>query len=157
MRVLAALMSVILMLLAGTMSQAQDVLLRVTTPNGQEVAFDRATLESLPQISFETSTIWTEGKVRFAGPALLTVLRKAGITAGKVELWALNDYFADLDLADLTEGWPIIATRRDGSPFGVRDNGPLWLVYPYDRGTEFADEGIYAASVWQLVSVVGLP
>ena len=51
------------------------------------------------------------------------------------------------------KAWPIIATRFDGNPFSVRENGPLWLIFPYDRDEEFRRDRIYAVSVWQLVQI----
>lgn len=112
----------------------EEALLRVVPRNGPALELRLAQLDALPQISIVTETIWTQGKINFTGPALTQVLAAAGITSGTVRLSALNDYVIDLDLAGLGVDWPIIATRIDGHTFGVRDNGPLWLIYPYDRG-----------------------
>lgn len=128
-------------------------LLQVDTPDGPALRLDLAALDALPQISFSTGTLWTEGKTQFSGPSLLSVLQAAGIRSGRIQLWALNDYMAELDIANLRDGAPIIATRRDGKTFGVRDSGPLWVVYPYDADEDFRTEEIYAASVWQLQAI----
>ena len=141
---------------AGAAVEAKP-LLRLTPLKGAELVLDRAALEALPQVSFATSTIWTEGVITFSGPSLRVVLERAGIKAGQVALRALNDYQVNLALEELAEDWPIIATRRDGQPFDIRENGPLWLVYPYDSETEFTRERIYTLSIWQLVQVLELP
>ena len=52
---------------------------------------------------------------------------------------------------------PIIATRINGKPFTIKEKGPLWVVFPYDRGPEFRTETNYAVSVWQLTEISVLP
>lgn len=136
---------------------ADETLLQVSNAEGAVVEFDRQALESLPQVSIKTSTLWTQGVIEFRGPLLLDVLHSAGITSGRVAFQALNDYRLEADLTEFTQEWPIIATRRDGLPFGVRDNGPLWVIYPFDRGGKLAEERTYFSSVWQLVSITVLP
>ena len=131
----------------------EEALLRVVPQNGPALELRLAQLDALPQVLIVTETIWTEGEIHFTGPALTAVLAQAGITSGTVRLSALNDFVIDLDLAKLGVDWPIIATRINGHTFGVRDNGPLWLIYPYDRGGAFANDETYASSVWQLLMV----
>jgi hypothetical protein len=136
---------------------ADEVLLTLRNEAGETLALDRLALETLPQKTVETSTIWTEGVIAFRGPLLLDVLHRAGIDSGRVELRGLNDYRLEMEVSSFTQDWPIIATRREGQPFGVRDNGPLWVIYPFDLGGKLADERTYAASVWQLVTITELP
>ena len=145
------------MMLPGLAMAADDVLLRVKPVSGAELRLDRAALEALPQTRFSTQTLWTEGALTFSGPSLRKVLDMAGIKvgtkAGPLVLHALNDYEVQIDPEDIAEDWPIIATRIDGNPFSVRENGPLWLIFPYDRDEEFRRDRIYAVSVWQLVQI----
>ncbi|GGW26647.1 oxidoreductase [Gemmobacter lanyuensis] len=152
-RVLGALC--VLIALGAVPAQAVDaeILLRLRGPDGKEVVQTREMLDALPEVRIRTSTIWTEGEIEFSGPALLTVLKEVGITSGRVRLAALNDYVIELNVADMTDDYPILAIRRDGKSFGVRDNGPIWVIYPYDAGAMFATERIYASSVWQLVRI----
>ncbi|MBI1416916.1 MAG: oxidoreductase [Limimaricola sp.] len=114
----------------------------------------RADLESLPQVTFTTSTLWTEGKLTFSGPTLRSVLDRAGVPAGTtIEAVALNDYRVTFMPSDIDAALPIIATRIDGQPFDIRNRGPLWIVYPYDRGAEYATREKLALSIWQLISL----
>lgn len=136
---------------------AAQTLLRVVPKTGPGIALDRAALEALPQISFETTTIWTEGRIAFRGPRLRDVLALAGIAEGRILLRALNDYEVEMGLDELGDDWPIIATRQNGQAFDVRDQGPLWLVYPYDDEIDLSRERIHTLSVWQLVQVQELP
>lgn len=55
------------------------------------------------------------------------------------------------------ETLPIVAVLRDGERFGVRDKGPLWIIFPYDAEPRFRNEQIFAYSIWQLVSIEVLP
>lgn len=143
---------------SGLRAEVRPRLLRVTAWARPAVALDRDGLEGLPQVAFETETIWTEGLITFSGPRLRDVLALAGITEGRILLKALNDYEVEMDLEEMGEDWPIIATRQNGQPFGVRDQGPLWLVYPYDdEDLGLSRERIHTLSVWQLVQVQELP
>lgn len=138
---------------AALAEEPANILLTVTAADGSQHEFDRAALDALPQISFTTTTIWTEGATTFAGPALRTVLEKSGIHGGEVYLLALNDYAIDVDWSKIDDQAPIIATRINGATFGVRENGPLWVIYPFDSNIRFQDEMIYASSVWQLIAI----
>ncbi|SEN85189.1 hypothetical protein SAMN04488103_108126 [Gemmobacter aquatilis] len=152
-----AMLLALLLQAALSVAWAQEgVLLTVTDAAGNTRSFDRAALETLPQQSFTTTTIWTDGVLSFSGPPLRVVLAAAGIKGGRVELAALNDYVVELDLAETTETVPIIATRQNGQAFDVRENGPLWVLYPYDSTPDFQTEPVYASSVWQIVAVRAL-
>lgn len=120
---------------------------------GTDIRLDRAAIETLPQIDFQTTTIWTDGTHHFSGPSLLSVLRAAGIVDGVVSLRAANDYSVEIPVAELTENAPIIASRIDGKPFDLREKGPLWLVYPYDSSPAYQSETVYSRSLWQLVAI----
>lgn len=117
---------------------------------GGEVALDGAQLDALPQTEFETTTLWTEGTQRFSGPSLAAVLDAADAGHGDLRLVALNDYVVDLPREAVEEAAPIVATRIDGETFGVREKGPLWVLFPFDDDPRFQSDVYYAYSVWQL-------
>ena len=156
-RVLAGLSGLLALATQPLWAETSQTLLRLMPLKRPALALDRAALEALPQVSFDTTTIWTEGRIAFRGPRLRDVLAKAGITEGRILLKALNDYEVEMGLEELGEDWPIIATRQNGLPFDVRDQGPLWLVYPYDDKIEISPERVHTLSVWQLVQVQELP
>lgn len=120
------------------------------TNQGNTAIFDQALLDKLPQEEFATSTIWTQDVRVFSGPTLQGLLNYVGAAAGNIKARALNDYAIDIPRTEVTPNTPIIATRIDGMPFTVREKGPLWIVFPYDRDPRFRSELIYAFSVWQL-------
>lgn len=134
-----------------TGAAAEGVILTLQdSKSGQSTTFTDADLMALPQVSFETETIWTEGVVAFSGPSLKSVIDHAGVSPGDVELYAINDYNVVLPIEKIEDGAPIIANRINGEPFSVRDKGPLWIVFPYDGESQYNTEEYFALSVWQL-------
>lgn len=131
---------------------AGETVLTVTgtsNPDNQ-LAFTMEELEALPQVTFDTTTVWTDGVQQFSGPALKTVLEQAGFEGETVKARALNDYVIDIPVSSLQDNAPIIATRIQGAPFPRREKGPLWIVYPFDSAAEFQTELVYGRSIWQL-------
>ena len=129
--------------------------LRVTGPDRTVTLFDLEALDALPQESFVTGTIWTDGQAQFSGVPLAALLDRTGIAgmADQVELVALNDYRIEIPVAEIDPNAPIIATRVDGRAMPVREKGPFWLVYPYDRDSRYRTETTFARSIWQLTQV----
>lgn len=117
---------------------------------GDTIALDLATLDALPQVTFTTSTIWTDGPVTFSGVALKTLLSDVIDTATAVEMVALNDYSVTISPSQIEDGVPIVATRMNGDVMSVREKGPFWVVFPYDSDPKYRSETIYALSIWQL-------
>jgi hypothetical protein len=153
------------LLLAATLApaaQAQDlapptgaVILTVTGPVAKTNApggalLDRDMLLALPQHSFATSTIWTEGVNTYDGVLLVDLLAALGAEGTGLVATALNEYQIGFPLAEATDQGPMLAHTVDGKPMTVRDKGPLWLIYPYDDVAEFRTEQTYARSIWQL-------
>mmetsp|Transcript_401 Transcript_401/g.1165 ORF Transcript_401/g.1165 Transcript_401/m.1165 type:complete len:136 (-) Transcript_401:626-1033(-) len=109
-----------------------------------------AALDALEQVTFTTTTIWTDGAVTFSGVPLKSVLAQVNGNATAVEMIALNDYKVAMPLAQIEDSAPIIATRMNGETMSVRDKGPYWVVFPYDLDPKYQTETIYAYSIWQL-------
>jgi hypothetical protein len=138
--------------LTGGAATAQDAtLLSVTDADGAELkSYDLAALKALGTASFETTTIWTEGKQRFTGVPLTVLFKDIGVTQGEVNAIAVNDYSVPIPVTDAVEGGPLLAFEVNGAAMSVRDKGPLWIVYPYDSKTDYQSETIYSRSIWQL-------
>jgi len=127
---------------------------QIVSPEGRDfVDLDRSELESLPQVTFETSTIWTDAAINFSGPALDDVLASVGAGQERILLFAENGYNVEFPREHLESAAPIIATRINGDPFSLREKGPLWLVFPYDSDPVYRTQTIYAYSIWQLTSI----
>lgn len=118
--------------------------------------FDLAALEALPQRTLATETPWYPGPRRFTGPLLRDVLASAGLpanAAGHVRCVALNDYRVDIPLADLRNFDVVLARLIDGKPIGVRDKGPLFVIYPFDERPELRNSLYFGRCIWQLKSI----
>ncbi len=132
-----------------------DVVLTISgaiteTNRSGEARFDMAMLKALPATEFTTTTIWTDGKIRFTGVLLKDLLAAVGAHGKSVHAVALNDYAIDMPLADAMSGGPLLAYEVNGQPMSVRDKGPLWIVYPYDADADYRSELAYSRSIWQL-------
>lgn len=117
---------------------------------------DDATLMAMPQVSFDTTTPWTAGKNTFSGPTLSEILTRFSAGPGDLRLTAANAYSVVISRRLITSDAPIIATRINGRAFGRREKGPLWILFPFDSFSEFRQEDVYAASVWQLENITVL-
>ena len=132
---------------------AQDEIVLTVTGTAEPAEFTMAELQAMPATSFETTTIWTEGAQSFTGVSLHSFLADLGVEGGTLNASAINDYVVEIPVADAVEGGPIIAYARNGEVMSVRNNGPLWIVYPYDSNADYQSEVIYARSIWQLVRI----
>jgi hypothetical protein len=112
--------------------------------------FDHAMLSQMKAVTFQTSTIWTDGPQVFTGVALVDLLDDLGAEGTGLHVIAANDYTIEIPMSDVVEGGPILAYARNGSQMTLRDKGPLWIVYPYDLNPAYQSETIYARSVWQV-------
>lgn len=132
---------------------APEVLMTITTADGAR-EYDLEALQALPQTSFATTTLWTEGEQEFTGVLLSDLLADAGITEGRILATAINDYAVEIPLDEIDDIAPIVAYHLNGETMSVRDKGPLWIVYPYDMSVEYQTEINYSRSIWQLDRIV---
>ena len=143
---------------AALAAPAGDVILtlrgRIATGNMEDGArFDLAMLDALPEGRFAGETPWTQGRNVFTGPLMSAVVEAAGAVGDSMRVTALNDYSADIPLADIRAYRVILASRRDGAVMSVRDKGPLWVMYPMDTNPALRNETIYTRSVWQVSAI----
>lgn len=134
---------------------AGDVILtvtgKVTNTNADGAAgFDFAMLEALAGRRATMETPWTTGATTFDGPLLAAVLEAAGGHGKRLLVKALNDYSAEIPIEDATAYETILALRMNGAPMSVRDKGPLFLIYPFDKNPEIYNEKYFSRSVWQI-------
>ncbi len=135
-----------------------DIILTVSgnigvTNENKSTVFDLEMLRQMDPISFETTTIWTEGKHTFTGVSLDTLLSTVEANGSSIAATAINDYRIEIPASDAVPGGPILAYEMDGKLLSRRNKGPLWIIYPFDSKKEYRAEVIYARSIWQLVKV----
>ncbi|WP_337181861.1 molybdopterin-dependent oxidoreductase [Shinella sp.] len=136
-----------------------DVILTITAeridhPNVDGTAqFDLAMLEALAGRSGEMETPWTEGRVKFSGPLLRAVIEAAGAHGTTMKVRAINDYAADVPMDDAVLLDTILATRMNGETMSLREKGPLFLIYPFDKDPGLYNEKYFSRSVWQIKAI----
>lgn len=123
-------------------------------PNvGDEASFDREMLMAIAPAEITTRTPWHADCGRYEGPLLREVLAAAGVRSDRILVRALNDYEAEIPLADLHDYDVILAMSRNGSPMQIREFGPLFVLYPFDDHPELLNETVRFRSVWHVVQI----
>lgn len=117
---------------------------------GLEVRFDKAMIAALPRKQIKTENPWDHGPLTYEGVLLRDLLKFAKADGKTLTVTALNDYRADIPLADTDKYDVILADTRDGVALPVRDKGPFFVVFPFTDVPELATEARYAQSVWQV-------
>jgi hypothetical protein len=123
-----------------------------TNQEGRAV-FDRAMLEGLGMTSFVTATPWYNEPVKFEGVMLDRLMTAVGASGNRLVIIALNDYSAELPIADAKQYKVMLALKRDGEYLTVRDKGPLFIVYDFDSDPDLRNQKFYARSVWQIARI----
>ena len=117
---------------------------------GDKARFDMKMIEALPQHSFTTSTPWYDKPVKFTGPLLSDVLAAVKASGTHISAVAINDYKISIPMTDATEHGVLVARLIDDQPIPVREKGPLFVVYPFDKSAELRTSKFYERSIWQL-------
>jgi hypothetical protein len=127
--------------------------IQVTNDDGK-ARFDRAMLEELGMTSIETATPWFDGPMVFEGVLVDRIMKLVGADGAEVVAIALNDYRTTIPLKDFEKFDVILALKRNNEYMEVKDKGPLFIIYPYDRDPELQTQKYYARSVWQLSRLI---
>ena len=129
---------------------------RANGPN--RASFDIDMLKQIGMTSLVTSTPWTEGTSKFEGVLARDVLRYVGARSDHITAISMNDYLVEIPIKDFVDHDVIFALKRDGKFLGVRDMGPVLIVYPFDRDASLWTESVFTRCVLQLGAVyVGTP
>ena len=124
---------------------------KISVTNAKDEAqFDIALLESLSDATLVTSTLWTDGPIRFEGVWAQDLLKAVGATGNKVVALALNDYQVEIPLDDFSSQKVLLALKMNGIYMRVRDKGPIWIIYPPSRDGDMQDMATRSEMVWQL-------
>jgi hypothetical protein len=127
--------------------------LTITGPETEKVFSQEDVLEISNQ-ELVTSTPWTDGDQTFRGIPLEMLLEQAGIEKqGWLFARALNDYSINLPIEQLLEAQAFLAVQINGEFMNIRDNGPFWIVFPWNERPELLSRNVHAWSIWQLRSL----
>lgn len=123
----------------------------ITVSSGSETAtFTRDELEAMELVTIETTTPWNEGVVKFEGVPLTVLLAKVNAQGETAIVTALNDYSVDVPTADFAAFGTILAFKRNGEYMPVDDQGPFFVVYPFDSDPVLQGQPYYGRAVWQV-------
>jgi hypothetical protein len=117
---------------------------------GFEVQFDLAMLESLPKRVVRTQNPWEERVAIYEGVLLRDLVEIVKANGTVLRIAALNDYSADIDVADTESIDVILAFKRNGKYMPVRERGPLLVVFPFSDEPDLKVQQRFIQSVWQV-------
>jgi hypothetical protein len=117
-------------------------------------AFTRADLKRIGMTGVSTDTPWTRRTTFFEGPLLRQLLDHVGARGDRIEAVALNNYRVEVPIEDARNYDVILAMRADGQDIGIRDRGPLWLIYPWSQHEALQSELYYSRSIWQIREII---
>lgn len=124
---------------------------KISRPSNPEGArLSRNDLQGIGWAQFTTKTPWYDNPTTFAGVPMAALMRAVGARGTMLRVHALNDYVSEIPISDFATWGVLLALKRDGRYMPIRDKGPLFVVYPYDRNPILRNELFYARSVWQV-------
>jgi hypothetical protein len=127
---------------------------RIANTNaGKTAEFDLAMLEALPGRTAKVNTPWAEGVNAFQGPLTRAVLEAVGAAGTKLKVTALNDYSAEVPAEDFIKFDVILALKKNDAYLQVRNQGPIFVIYPFDLNPSLYNEVYFSRSVWQVKSI----
>ena len=121
---------------------------------GGKMRFDRDMLEGIGLWTLETRTPLTDGRHRFEGILARDLLIAVGATGEVVTARSINDYTIDIPITDFLKYPVLLALKKNGDYLRVRDNGPIWIIYPRDRFKELNDRRTTSKWVGQLMEFI---
>lgn len=128
---------------------------KIGNMNGDGVAqFDLTMLENLAGRKATMETPWTKGRVTFEGPLGKALLDAVGGGGKTMKIRALNDYTVEVPVADFLNHPVMLATKRDGAVMSVREHGPIFVIYPFDKEPDLYNEKYFSRSVWQVSTII---
>ncbi|ENM3815580.1 molybdopterin-dependent oxidoreductase [Vibrio cholerae] len=144
----------ILTLWCSSFAFASDITIQVAdTPPKVFSLKELATV--LLEVSFTTELPWIHGARRFTGfkvSDLLEYLQQDQVNS--VTFMALNNYAANISIADIQQYEPIVAYYMDGNEMKIRHKGPFWLVYNLNKNPKLKNSVYYTHMVWQISQIL---
>jgi hypothetical protein len=123
------------------------------TNDGAVARFDRPLLESFGVQSFTTATPWHDHPVLFEGVPMTRILQAVGATGQTIKVVALDDYTAELPVADFAKYGTLLALKIGGQYLTVAEKGPSFIIYPFDQYPELRNAIYYGRAVFQVATI----
>lgn len=103
------------------------------------LALDAAMLSTLPQQTLALET-GQAGNGAFSGPSLKAVMALAAPQPASLRLMSLDGFAVELGADEAAAKDWLLATAKDGKPFGIGDFGPVWLMHTPANGKTPSEE-----------------
>ena len=111
-------------------------------------------LKALDQTGYDTINDFVEVPTRFSGPLLRDVLAPLTLSQdATLEMTALNDYQFDMPLTDAINYDVIVALEQNGATMSIRENRPLWIIYPMSDHPELQAPIYNSRLIWLLTDI----
>ena len=120
---------------------------------GGAVTLTRDEIAKLPQRELTEQPTSFPQPLKFKGPSLTEVLKRAGATGGDVTLSAADDYKVDISADDMKKYDPILAIEKDGVRMAPDDFGPFFVMWPFKEKPEIDIEAYQAKAIWSVVKI----
>ena len=120
---------------------------------GGAVTLTRDEFAKLPQRELTEQPTSFPQPLKFKGPSLTEVLKRAGATGGDVTLSAADDYKVDISADDMKKYDPILAIEKDGVRMAPDDFGPFFVMWPFKEKPEIDIEAYQAKAIWSVVKI----
>lgn len=131
---------------------AEDVILTVDGEIAGSQTLD-LTIEDLEALGTEkivTTTPWHARPTTFEGVPMASLLKQVGASGDTISVTALNRYRSSIPLSDVRDYGILLALKQDGAYMPVSDNGPIFIVYPFDSHSHIQNEVYHSRAVWQV-------
>lgn len=112
--------------------------------------FSYNNLSKLAHHQVTTTTVVTDGIIRFEGVLLRDLLNSVGATGKVVTALATNGYEIDIPIKDAYQYDVLIAWSANEVLLDPKNKGPLWIIYPRDHFKQLQDIRYDYRWVWQL-------
>lgn len=153
MRALALVAMTAAALQAAPASAADEpVVLRIdgSIASAAPVQLTRPDLEAIGMRDVVTVTPWNDEPTTYSGPLIRDVLAHVEAKGERIIAVALNNYQVEFPVSDAYDYDVILAVRVNGEPIGVRERGPVRVIYPWSDREELRSEIYYSRAIWQL-------
>lgn len=110
-------------------------------------------LQKIEASEIKTRTQWTEGEQHFVGVrgSRLAVALKA--SGKEIHAEAANGYRVIIPFEVFASDDLLVAYMRNGKPMELRDKGPFWVVFPFDKGGKYASHAYTSYAIWNLTKL----
>ncbi len=136
-----------------------DIILEITgnisntNTDTNSAAFDRKLLQQFKPVVISTTTPWTDGVVQFEGILIRDLMKSVNAQGTVINATAVNEYSINIPFEDFQKYGVILAYKKNDKIMTLRDQGPFWVIYPWDDNPELKNELYHSRSIWQLKTI----